>query len=208
VLVVKKSHAESHVTCVTPVHSFQHTTHSFCGLDFFAVGGILLIKFLRWGTVFWRMSTRLFALYRISIFYKKSVPHLTEFWVIIDLFFSLFYSYILSSHSEIFLLSPVVLHIYPMDVRAFLDSVICHRIEKSANIHFQYQILNLIKLCCDLFWSKYILPLVTQCSWSLSYMQVSFIRLLCLFIEQRGLPPGHYGCSIHASIVNVCQSAT
>jgi hypothetical protein len=163
VLVVKKFHTQSHVTCITPVHSFQHTTHHFCGLDFFAVGGILLIKFLflRWGTVFWRMSTRHFAFYSISIFYKKSVLQLPEFWLTIDLFFSLFYSYILSSHSEIFLLSLIVLHIYPKDVRAFLDSVICHRIEKSANVHFQYQILNLIKLCSDSFWSKHILPLVT-----------------------------------------------
>jgi hypothetical protein len=83
VSVVKKFHAESHVTYVTPVHGFQHTTHRFCGLDFFAVGGILLIKciFLRRNTVFWRMSTRHFAFYSICIFYKKSVPQLPEFWL-------------------------------------------------------------------------------------------------------------------------------
>jgi hypothetical protein len=163
VLVVKKFHAESNVTCVTPVHSFQHKTHRFCGLDFFAVGEILLINFFfsDKGTVFWWMSTQHFAFYSISIFYKKSVPQLTEFWLTTDLFFSLFYSYILSL-SEIFLLSLIVLHIYPMDVRSFLDYVICHRIDKSANVHFQYQILNLIKLCSDSFWSKYILPLVTK----------------------------------------------
>jgi hypothetical protein len=47
---MKKFYAQSHVI---PVHSFWHTTHRFCCLDFFAVGGILLIKFLslRWGTV-------------------------------------------------------------------------------------------------------------------------------------------------------------
>jgi hypothetical protein len=160
----KKFHAESRVTCVTPIHSFQHITHCFCDLDFFAVGGILLIKFvfLRRGTVFWRTLAWHFVFYSISIFYKKSVPQLTECWLTIDLFLSLFYSYILSWHSESFLLSLIVLHIYPVHICAFLDSDICHRIEKSANINFQYQILNLIELCSDSFWSKYILPLVTQ----------------------------------------------
>jgi serine phosphatase RsbU (regulator of sigma subunit) len=62
----------------------------------------------------------------------------------------LFYSHILSSHSEIVLLSLIVLHILPMDVHAFLVSVIYHRIEKTMNVHLQYQILNLNKLCSDL----------------------------------------------------------
>jgi hypothetical protein len=138
------------------------------------------------------MSTRHFAFYSISIFYKKSAPQLTEFWLTIDLFFSLFYSYILS-HSEIFLLPLIVLHIYPMDVRAFLHSVIFHRIEKSANANFQYQILNLIKLCSDSFWSKYILPCVTtQHSWplwdsprlTLAAKTRPNQTALCLFIER------------------------
>jgi hypothetical protein len=168
VLVVKNSPL-SHVT---PVHSFHHTTHRFSGLDFFTVGGILLVKFLflRRGTVLWQMSTWHFAFSALAYFYKQWVPQLTEFWLTIGLFFSLFYCYMLSSHSEIFVLSLIVLHIYPMDVCAFLSSVICHRFEKSANIHFQYQILNLMKLCSDSFWSKYILPRVTtQNSWPLCY---------------------------------------
>jgi hypothetical protein len=153
------------------------------------------------------MSTRHFAFYSISIFYKKSVPHLTEFWLTIDLFFSLFYSYILSSHSEIFPSSLIVLHINPMDVRAFLDSVICHRIEKSANVHFQYQILNLIKLCGDAFRSKYIRPLVTQHS-CLLYCKRGWPwtdRVMPLY-RTKGPLPVYYSHSIHANIVNVCNS--
>jgi hypothetical protein len=49
------------------------------------------------------------------------------------------------------LLSLIVVHIYPTNVCAFLDSVICHRIKKTANVHFQYHILHLIKLCSDSF---------------------------------------------------------
>jgi hypothetical protein len=155
------------------------------------------------------MSTRHFAFYSISIFYKKSVPQLTEFWLTIDLFFSLFYCYTLSSHSEIFLLSLIVLHINPMDVRAFLDSVICHRIEKSVNVHFQYQILNLIKLCGDLFQSKHILLLVTQYSWLL-YCKRGWPWTDCVMpiYRTRGPLPVYYGRSIHASILNVCHLAT
>jgi hypothetical protein len=155
------------------------------------------------------MSTWHFAFYSISIFYIKSVPQLTEYWLTIELFYSLFYSYILSSHSEMFLLSLIVLHINPMDVRAFPDSVICHRIEKSVNVHFQYQILNLIKLCGDSFRSKYILPLVTQHSWLL-YCKQGWPWTNCVMpiYRTKGPLPVYYGHSIHASIGNVCRSAT
>jgi hypothetical protein len=152
------------------------------------------------------MLTRHFAFYSISIFYIKSVPQLIEFRLTIDVFFSLFYSYILSSHSEIFLLSLIVSHIYPMNGRAFLDSVICHRIEKSANVHFQYQILNLLKLSSDSFWSKYILPLVTQHS-LLLYCKCGWHWTDCVMplYGTKGSLPVYYSRSrrsVHASIVN------
>jgi hypothetical protein len=100
VLVIKRFHTESHVTCVTPVQFSTYNTpflwswflHGWWNLAY-------KISFSYTGYCF-LTSTHHFTFYSISIFYKKSVPQLTEFWLTIDVFFSLFYSYILSSHSE------------------------------------------------------------------------------------------------------------
>jgi hypothetical protein len=92
-----------------------------------------------------------------------------------------------------------------MDVRAFLVSVIYHRIEKKTKAHFQYQILNLIKLCSDSFQSKYIPQFfMTQHSWLLCYYRRPALTaktkanqtVLFLFIEQRRTTV----VSIHISI--------
>ena len=150
---IPHSRTESHVTCVTPVHSFWHTTCHVCGFDFFAVGGVLLINFLslRWGTVLCD-ECRPGTLCSTALAYFTESPSIN--WILIDnwsaVFLVLFLHIIITFRNTLFVLYSFAYS--PNGCLCF--SWFCHLPQ---NREKHKVIPNLIKACSGSVWSKYIL---------------------------------------------------